>query len=485
MEKFNNFYFESFEFDLDTFQAVFKYSFDEKIYFEEKISFQNNSFIKRKKIDINIINNFLFSLHIAVWVSYYKFYPTANLIIKSWNIDNFQKSFWKKFYLNWLWEFFYKNNINPNWLINFENNSEKVYKKIDFISSNKALVPVWWWKDSIVSIEILKQNNFEFDLFTFCVNDNILYENTSLISWKNRLIIKRELSKNIPEIIKSGYYNWHIPITWIISFVLALCWYIYDYKYLVFSNEKSANFWNTNKFWIEINHQWSKSIEFENDFNDYLKNYLSNDIKLFSLLRPFYEIKIAEIFSKLAKKYFKYFSSCNTNFKIFKTPPLQWEEEKSPFSLNGKGLGTGVNYWCNSCPKCAFVYVILKAFLDEKDILEIFSIELYDKRDLESTFRELAGISSIKPFECVWTNEEVVFWMYLAYKKYKDNLNNVEISKCLVSTEIQKLPYFLNIFENEILPNLSDEYLKNLEKKLFYTDINNSNIPLELKLNIN
>jgi len=45
---------------------------------------------------------------------------------------------------------------------------------------------------------------------------------------------------------------------------------------------------------------------------------MTANVKYFSFLRPFYELKIAELFAKYGKKYFKEFSSCNTNFKIFK-----------------------------------------------------------------------------------------------------------------------------------------------------------------------
>jgi hypothetical protein len=61
-----------------------------------------------------------------------------------------------------------------------------------------------------------------------------------------------------------------------------------------------------------------------------------------------YEYKIAELFAKLAKKYFKVFSSCNNNFKINTSP------QPSP-----TGEGVRQKIWCNNCSKCAFVYSVL------------------------------------------------------------------------------------------------------------------------------
>lgn len=443
MKQYNNFYFEKFEFNLKTLEAIFYYNFDYELFFEEKIFFFDKNFFIKKDLNIDIINNILFHIHIALWISYYKFFPTKNLIIKTWKIDDFQKHFWYKFYLNWLWEFFYRNNFDPNWFINFINESDKKFKKINFNLSEKYLVPIWWWKDSIVSIEILKKVWKKIDLITFSVNENILYENTTKNSWLRRIFIKRELSKNIKEFTIS-WYNWHVPITWIISFILQLVCYLYDYKYIVLSNEKSANFENTIWKWIKINHQWSKSLDFEKDLSEFIKKYISKDIKYFSLLRPFYELKIAEIFTKIWKKYFTSFSSCNTNFKIFKE------------NLND-------SYWCNSCFKCIFVYIILRTFLDKNQILSIFGSELYENKFLEKSFRELIWISWIKPFECVWTNEEIILAMKLTFDKWKWDL-----------------PFILEIFKNEINSKMTKNDFEKLKQKILTPDFNQNMIPKEL-----
>jgi UDP-N-acetyl-alpha-D-muramoyl-L-alanyl-L-glutamate epimerase len=64
----------------------------------------------------------------------------------------------------------------------------------------------------------------------------------------------------------------------------------------------------------------------------------------------------------------------------------------SPISKSGVDEAFG-SYWCNSCPKCAFVYSILRPFLSKEETLQIFSRELYEDKSLETLFRELLGIS--------------------------------------------------------------------------------------------
>lgn len=450
MKKYKNFYFEKFEFNNESLVWEFFYSFDKELFFKETICFKDENFNFRKDLDKNILNNILFHIHLALWISYYKFYLSENLIVESWFLDDYQISFWKKFYLNWLWEFFFRNNIDIANLLNFENiSNSKKYEKIDFTASEKYLLAVWWWKDSIVSIEILKNLWKKIDLVTFAQNDNILYENTAEISWFKRLFIKRELSKNILEVIESWAYNWHVPITWIIAFVLELASYIYDYEFIVLSNEFSANFWNTFWQWIAVNHQYSKSLEFEKDFWDYVLRYISSEVKYFSLLRPFYELKIAELFSKLWKKYFKKFSSCNVNFKIF----------------NKKEINNQNKYWCNTCPKCAFVYTILRPFLTQKETIEIFWKELFEDESLEKLFRELLWISWIKPFECVWTNEEVILAMKMSLEKFN-----------------WELPFILKIFKNEVDSKMTKNDYENLKSKIFNWHFEETIIPNELLL---
>lgn len=69
------------------------------------------------------------------------------------------------------------------------------------------------------------------------------------------------------------------------------------------SNETSAN--ETTVKDSFVNHQYSKSFEFEQDFVSYIKKVTDSDIHYFSLLRPLTEMRIAWLFSK-CKSYMKY-----------------------------------------------------------------------------------------------------------------------------------------------------------------------------------
>lgn len=433
MKKFENFYFKSFDFDVSSLIASFHYSFDNEVFFCEQIDFSNKWFLMRDTIDSDIVNNILFHIHIALWISYYKAYPTQELIIETGKLDDNQILFWKKFYTNGLWEFLYKNNIDPKNLFTFVNASQNEYKKTDFVSSDKSLVAIWWWKDSIVTSELLKEAWVDFDVCVFWKID-ALKEQTAQISQKNIFHVQRKISQSLFDLNEQWYYNWHVPITWIIAFVFELAMYLYDYKYMILSNERSANFGNFSWKSIEVNHQYSKSLEFEQDFWNYVENYISSSQKYFSILRWLYEVKIAKIFALIWKQYFSNFSSCNKNFKI----------------LSNNTTAKNKKNWCNSCPKCVFVFSILRPYLSESEMLQIFWEDLFQRNDLEQLFKELLWITGNKPFECVWESEEVMFSLHKSLNKYENN----------------PLPYILKMYYETIGKNMSEDEIKKSEKKL-------------------
>src|SRR5438874_758950 len=66
------------------------------------------------------------------------------------------------------------------------------------------------------------------------------------------------------------------------------------YRDIVVSNESSASEPNLHYQGLPINHQYSKSLEFEKDFQDYLANQFNGGPRYYSFLRPFSEVRIGE-----------------------------------------------------------------------------------------------------------------------------------------------------------------------------------------------
>ncbi|MFQ5452221.1 MAG: hypothetical protein ACE5DQ_01535, partial [Candidatus Paceibacterota bacterium] len=400
--------------------------------FEEKLLFSKDVPIDYYQHEN--LNVLLRQLHLILGVSYYKLWCPPELIIENNFLDKSLAQFWNTVYTKGLGEFFYKNQIDYRGLINFPFTKEQFQPLRLKSRGNSALVGVGGGKDSIVAAETVQEAGVEFATWNLGFP---VQEKASEYIGVTSISVKRELDQRMIDLSKTDeVYKGHIPPSAIYAFISLLLSYLYGFKYLVFANEKSSDYGNVDYLGTEINHQWSKSREFEDLFRDYVRRTISVDIEYFSLLRPFYEIEIVRRFSKL-DKYFHLFSSCNRNFTI---------EE----SITGR-------LWCCKCEKCAFVFALMAAFFNKKKLIGIFGEDLFAKKSLIDTYRDLLGVKDIKPFDCVGTPEEikVAFHMARGKREYKGEVA-------------------MQMFEKEVLPDIKD--IKKLKDKVFsYGDY--SNIP--------
>ncbi|EKE13900.1 MAG: hypothetical protein ACD_12C00763G0007 [uncultured bacterium] len=380
IQKQDVFEFVSYKIQSDKKTIYFNYKTNgldltEKIILPEEIP----SFVEDK-----LIGKVLENLHLILGVTYFKMYCQKEIIIP-YRLSKEQADFWNTVYTKGLGEFFYKNKINFLNLINFPFSDEVNISPVDEKRKNRTLIGIGGGKDSIVSVEILKKENKEITGFILDSQDTPpqIQIDVAKMMGINYLIVKRELDSQIFDL--KSTYNGHIPITAIYSFIALLLAVIYDYSSIIIPNGKSSNFGNVNYLGTEINHQWSKSEEFEKLFQKYVKQNITPNIDFSSNLRPFSELEIAEMFSS-HKKYFTVFSSCNRNFKII-----------------GK---VNQKRWCGECAKCAFVFIILAAYLSKDEVVEIFGKNLLDDPQLISVYQDLSGKGKMKPFDCVGTFDE-------------------------------------------------------------------------------
>ena len=142
MKQFRTFYFTQYSFHPTTLRASFSYSFDHEVDFTEVIDFTSSELKAINTIDTEIINTLLFHLSLAIGISYYKLYPTENLIVETGILDDDQQKFWKNFYTQGLGEFFYTNTLSPHGLINFVNGTKKAPQKLFSSYSTTPMVAI-------------------------------------------------------------------------------------------------------------------------------------------------------------------------------------------------------------------------------------------------------------------------------------------------------------------------------------------------------
>lgn len=105
------------------------------------------------------------------------------------------------------------------------------------------------------------------------------------------------------ELNEKGFLNGHTPFSAMLAFTSYFVAYLSGKKYIAVSNEQSSN--ESNIKGEKINHQYSKSFEFEEEFRWYINNYLEDHVQYFSMLRPLNELQIAKLFSNM-KNIIKY-----------------------------------------------------------------------------------------------------------------------------------------------------------------------------------
>lgn len=399
------FEFTSYNFEPAQKRILFNYraSFSPKdfILFTETIELPKEPDLKN--IPPELCAKILQDLHLALGISYYKLYYSKKIKI-NYSLNAEEAKFWDSFYVKGLGEFFYRNKLDPSAFPGFSFDKNKKSKNYKLEKNDKFLVGVSGGKDSIVAVELLKQYGADFSaIFIETQKPSLLVNRIIEKIGVNSLKIKRHLDEKLFD-ESVGYYSGHIPISGIYAFLGILSAAFYNFSYFVVANEFSSNFGNVRYKGMTINHQWSKSSEFENLFQDYVKKFISPDLFYFSLIRPFYEIRVAEMFVNL-KKYLFDFSSCNNNFKI-----------------NSSKETSENHLWCGHCPKCVFVFLILSPFMPKEKLISIFGQNLFLNLEILVALRDILGFGRVKPFDCVGTYDEAKAAFYMSREKFRDDL---------------------------------------------------------------
>ena len=407
-EQYKEFLYKDYRYEVEDgfYKVTFSYEIPGLSEFETVWKFPDGG----RAMDEAIFNRLLFELGMAEAISYWKVTCAPVLKVACGSLTEWQNKWWRKLFYNGLGEFMYVNGIgiSEEELLNIvceRPNGEfggatvtaggKIGRSRAVMDASFAgrltdtanyfgcLVPVGGGKDSVVSMEVLKDE----DVTIYRINKDATVENVLAASGREykTCFVNRRLDPRILEMNKRGFLNGHIPFSAVVAFSTFISAYLKGIRYIALSNESSAN--ESTVVGSFVNHQYSKSYEFEQDFMEYIGSILDTEIRYFSLLRPLSELQIAYLFAKYTK-YHKAFRSCNAGSK--------------------QGI------WCCNCPKCLFVYIILSSFLTEEEKVGIFGENLLDNPKNEKYFRELTGLDENKPFECVGTRSEVV----MSLKKY-------------------------------------------------------------------
>ncbi|PID70870.1 hypothetical protein CSB37_00030 [bacterium DOLZORAL124_38_8] len=400
MTRYQNFFFESYEFNHQTFVLSLKYSFDHQQYFTETIQFP----VSDKKYNTELVDRLSYFLWIMAGISYYKaFYPAKIQFTRSEDVPSkLWADFFAKSYRHGLGEFFVVNDLPVPSKIEFPFSAECDLHPIE-IDSYGAFLPIGGGKDSLVSAYLLQTAGVEFD--SFFVNPKPLQLNCAEPLLGGSYAVTRTIDKALFALNEQGALNGHVPISAIWAGIMLVSAALEKKQYVVLSNEASANVGNLQKDGLAVNHQYSKSLEFETDLQNLVAQTITNSITYFSLLRPLSEWQIMDLFAKHCWPNFKnLFASCNKNFK----------ESAAKQSEIPSGN------WCGNCSKCAFVFLMLAAKVPRAELIAVFGENLFEKSSLKQVFEALCGVAGQKPFECVGEIAECRLAAVAAQKEFDE-----------------------------------------------------------------
>jgi len=319
-------------------------------------------------------------------VSYYKTAAPPVIELPDTPLRTGERDFLRSVYLDGLGEFAYRNDLDLTDL------------RIDApildgdaahpLSSGpnahkRPLVPFGGGIDSIVTVELVRPLA-DAALFVVARRGDLFaaIERPAAVAGLPIVRAERDIDPQVLRSRELGFLNGHVPVTGIISAIGVMAAVLDGRDALIMSNEWSSSVGNVEVDGRTVNHQWSKSLAFEQAFRSVLGESLGTAVDYFSRLRPYTELLIAERFA-LLDEYHQAFQSCNRGFHI---DPAQ-----------------RLDHWCGRCDKCVFIDLILSPFVDAAALAAVFrGREPLDDLALLPRFETLVDTSGeLKPWECV------------------------------------------------------------------------------------
>ncbi|WP_147793983.1 hypothetical protein [Cellulomonas sp. Y8] len=149
------------------------------------------------------------------------------------------------------------------------------------------------------------------------------------------------------------------------------------FTHLLVGHELSAGVPNLVWDGEPVNHQWGKSAAAEAALDGYLSDLTGGRCHYASMLGSLSDPLIFGIVARAGGR-FASTHSCNV-----------------------------AKPWCLRCPKCLYVWMSARAYLDPAVVEATFgAINLYDEPDLDTSFEALLGLADHTPFECVGSAAE-------------------------------------------------------------------------------
>lgn len=367
-------------FDEDTREISLRYALDGAECFVETITFETPTGAGRVDGTAGF-DRALLHLHIAAGTSYYKTAAPPVVVVEGEGLSTTESIFHQHLYDHGLREFAVANGLPvPRPVAIRPGSTDPLEPQAAGKRPPSGLVvPIGGGKDSMVLIEAVR----DLKPRLFAVNPHPLVVELARQTGLDLLVVRRQLSPRLAEVNASGALNGHVPITAIVSLIAVVGSFLYGYDTVAMAVERSASEETVSIDGVPVNHQYSKSLEFERLFRELVTESIDPGLTYGSALRPYSELAIGRAFARLTT-YHASFCSCNAVYR--------------------QSAGAG-DRWCGNCPKCRFVALMLAPFLSPASLGAILGRDLFADPDQVAGFAALMSDRD-KPFECVGERRE-------------------------------------------------------------------------------
>ena len=295
-------------------------------------------------------------LYLLAGVSYYKTSAAPLIDLGELQTTAPERDFLRSFYSNGLAEFAYRNGLDLRGLRVEGPDADAVAPVAYEPGPGRPLIPFGGGIDSIVTVASLAADHPGAAL---CVVEPpnqrfAAIEDAAAVTGLPMTRVVRTLDPLVRRSSELGFLNGHVPVTAIVTAAALVAAVLDRRDAVVLSNEWSASVPTLVTDGHAVNHQWSKSEDFEQAFGDLVLSTFGPCIAVFSYLRPRSELWVAQRFASLAP-YHRAFRSCN---RAFHQDPAQ-----------------RLDHWCGRCDKCCFVDLVLAPFMDRVELEAVFAGE--------------------------------------------------------------------------------------------------------------
>lgn len=330
------------------------------------------------------------ALAIVEAFSYWKAFCSPVIEVALPPADPAESAWWESFWPRAMGEFFYRNGIDftvPGFLrITTAPGAPSPGEPVDAgepVPAGPPLIAFSGGKDSLALTYAVRGDDLsvtDFFLYNPTEGQRALAES---LAGGGRIIEARR--RVLPELLAlnaSGHPNGHTPYSAYLALAALLAGYLRGNGMVLAGNSRSDDEPNVGSYLgMPVNHQWTKSHEFEAAMSTYRDRWLPGAPLYSSPLRPLLELQIIRSLAPHMDAYLKTVS-CNKT----------------------KGLG-----WCRKCAKCAWVFLATSGLFGRELAVSKAGGDLFADPELSGLYEAMAGLPGAgdKPFECTGSEEEV------------------------------------------------------------------------------